>query len=160
MLCKHKIREGSTGKVTNDYFANTSIHVTYTSKLLICTFLKYIPRILQEKIHSSVLFYQWVCLAFVCLFVVSGSQMITSHFTFFFSSVSVYVSDLLKTLYCCKIYMYYLFLNNRVCLKEKRLLKLKLCMCMCADFPSHISSNCNYLSHFHVFFWLLFFDLQ
>lgn len=44
--------------------------------------------------------------------------MITSHFTFF-SSVSVYVADLLKTLSCCKIYMYYLFLNNRVSLKEE-----------------------------------------
>lgn len=159
MQCRHKIREGLTGKVTNDYFANTSVHVTYTSKLLMCTFLKYVPRILQEKIHSLLLFYQWVCFTFVCLVVVSGSHMITSHFTFF-SSVSVYVADLLKTLSCCKIYMYYLFLNNRVSLKEKRILKIKLYMCMCADFPSHISSNCNYLSHFHVFFWLLFFDLQ
>lgn len=113
------IKRSSTAKVTKDCFANASIHVTCIFKLLMCTVLKSVPRMLQEKKYkfSDFTFVLSVSLFCFCLFVVSGSYMITINFSFFFPLL-VFVFDLLTTLYSCKMYMYFLFI-----IVEDRILK-------------------------------------
>lgn len=69
MLCKQK--DCSTGEAPKDYFANKSILVTYTFKLLMSTFLTSVPRILRGKNTDAVTLVLFVCF---CLFVVSGSH--------------------------------------------------------------------------------------
>lgn len=118
MLCKH--RDSSTGKVTKEDFANASVHVTQTFKLLMCTHPESFPRLLQQKIHklSNFLFFffisEFVLILFVCSFWES-----CDNYAFF--SLAVFVSDLLTTLYYCKMYMYCLFLKSKI--TEDRILK-------------------------------------
>lgn len=82
MLCKH--RDSSTGKVTKEDFANASVHVTQTFKLLMCTRPESFHRLLQQKIHklsNFLFFFLSVNLFWFCLFVVSESHVITMHFS-------------------------------------------------------------------------------
>lgn len=152
-------REGSTGKVTKEDFANASVHVTQTFKLLMCTHPESFPRLLQQKNTQIVqlpfcFISEFVLILFVCSFW-------KSYDNYVFSSLVAFVSDQITTLYYCQMYTYCLLLHNKI--TEYRIWKnlngIKVCVCMCKMNGDFLAISQGTTITLHVSMWFFWFSL-